>query len=233
MPAISNTLTSTQIDLGLSAIAAASFFVPFSESGNYLIQGVIGFALANLADRSLRWLLLDKSKHQQSNERLLHGIAFAVIEEALYSGILASQKMAWLIPRFLTSWALGSTAARTFEPLEEKQNTGISRDHKRGFWWALIREAALMGAPIQYSTPLLLAADSVIFGLIEVCPNKESRPLPRYSKEWIYKSVSGAAFRAIGNIFALHAGMASAVVQHVLFNISRAYPEKYPSRISS
>jgi len=235
MPGISlsNSLTGTQIDLGFSALAAASFFVPFSESGNFIIQGIRGFALANLADRSLRWLLLDKSKHQQSHGRLLQGICYAVIEEALYSGILATQKMAWLIPRFLTSWALGSTAARTFESVGEKQNIGISRDHKRGFLWGLFREAALMGAPIQYSTPLLLASDSVVFGLIEVCPNNESHPLPRYSREWIYKSVSGVAFRAIGNIVALHAGLASAVVQHVLFNISRAYPEKFPSRISS
>ncbi len=212
-------LTSPNIDSALTALAAGSFFLPFSWSGNFFIQGIRGFALANLADRALRRMLLKKIEIKE--EPILKGAASALIEEGLYSGILLTPGRWGTIPRFAVSLVLGATAARAVIKISPAK---ITRDNQLGFLWAVFREIAFTCLPTRIAIPFLIAEDSAVYGLSAVCPTK-SHSLIKHSPEWIYKSLSARMFRVVANSFALYAGFGSSAVQHLLFNFSRSFPE--------
>lgn len=211
---------SERFDFAISLLAAASFWIPHAGIGTLLIQGIRGFACANLADRVLRQIFLENKESRE--EPFLQGALHAVIEQGLYAGILQTRSSIWAIPRFATSLFLGATAARTFEPFPSSLVSGISRDQRWGFVWAILREIASCYTPLKYFVPLLIAADSAVSGLCEVCPQKGRPFLPRYNAQWTYKVFSRAIFQAAANLAAVRAGFISAMVQHLLFNFSRS-----------
>jgi len=212
--------TSERFDIALSLFAAASFWIPHSGIGTLLVQGIRGFACANLADRVLRQIFLEN--RESCGESFYYGSVSAVIEQGLYAGILQTRSSVWAIPRVAISLFLGATAARALEPLPSSLVAGISQDQKWGFVWAILREIASSYTPLKYSVPFLVAADSAVSGLCEVCPQKGKPSLQKYSAQWTYKVFSRAIFQVTANLAAIRAGFISAIVQHLLFNFSRS-----------
>lgn|GEM_PF-2360457 len=214
--------TSDRFDLAVSALAVASFFIPQCEYGGSLVKGLQGFAMANLADRCLRRFFLPS--FEKRGEPLLAGAVNAILEEGIYGGILQIRAGWGALFRFPVSWALGESAARSIVSVEEKP-VGFSSAAKIGALWAAFREM-LNWTPGSVSTPLLIAGDSAVCGLIGVCPKKKAAlRLPVLSREWTYKVLSGGVFRGIANCVAFQSGFLAAAVQHVLFNFSRSLPE--------
>lgn len=218
--------TSLSFDVAVTAVALTSCFVPWTpEKGtaaSKILTGVRSFALANLADRYFRRLLPPVGKKEPS---LVIAIGSAVAEGVLYSVVLRTNTLKWAIPRFVASLVLGKIAAYTFYPPVNttEKPTGFTKDTFVGFAWAVAREGLTL-VPGRFCSYLLIAADSVISGLVEVSPTSLN-PLPRFSYHWVYRSISACAFRAIADVARLYNGPVTAITQQVVFNISRALPD--------
>ncbi len=216
--------TSERFDLAITALAAASFWLPHAGAGTLLVQGLRSFACVNLADRVFQRIFLEV--REKKGGPLLQGSIHALIEQGIYAGILQTTSPIWALPRFAVSLILGATAVRSLDPSSIALAFGISRDNRWGFVWAIFREIASFFAPVKYSVPLLLAADSLISGFCEVCPLKGKLSLIQYETEWIYKVFSRTVFQGIANLLAIRMGFVSSLVQHLLFNFSRSFPSR-------
>ena len=220
--------TSDRFDLAVSAFAMASLFAPQLSYGQFLIKGMQGFAVANLADRCLRRYFLPPM--DLPGNSVLPGSVSALVEEGVYNGLLNLQGAWGTIVRLPLSWVVGEAAGRSLLETEKKQDEkagGFSAAAKIGALWAGFREIAFSWVPAPLSAPLLIGADSAVYALGEVCPKQNSvLRLPAFGREWTYKVLSAGIFRGVANFVGLQSGISAAVVQHILFNFSRALPEK-------
>lgn len=215
-------ITSKQFDVAISCVSVVSYFGGFGSSGTLsksIWRGLQSFSVVSYVDLLARMVLAKNVEKKELS--LSKGAMNAVAEEGVYSGILLTSNYAWIIPRFGAAVATGITAARTLVGKIEKESAGLTLDSKIGLAWAAAREFLLLSFPEHYAMPLLIAADSIVFGLAEVCPSKENPGPPKFSRIWSYKVLSATFFRAVANVVALETGLVSSIAQHVLFNFSR------------
>jgi hypothetical protein len=215
-------IKSDRFDIGATAVAVGLTIAGINSS---LVRGLQCFSLANIADRAARRAI--PSEVVKREPTLQNVLVNPLIEEAIYSGILLPQGPVWMIPRIGVALFTGMTAARAlFGRVEPQQNApGLTLDTKIGLAWSLAREVLCSALPSVYSIPLLVSADSIVFGLSEVCPSKEDPGPPQFSRVWYCKALSGAFFRATANTAALSFGIAASITQHLIFNFSRVLPE--------
>lgn len=215
-------MNSKLFDFSAYSVAAASYFLAPSTANfvNSSLCGVQAFALSSIFDRAVRRAFVQNANGQQPSARMT--LLDPLIEEAMYSGILLTQTNAWIVPRFFAALCTGTTAARALTSEQNKQ--GITLDTKIGFIWAVSRELLLTTVP-EPSIPLI-ALDSCVFALAEVCPKGQHPGLSKFGRGWSYKVISSAFFRATANTVASSHGISASITQHLLFNISRGFQKE-------
>lgn len=209
---------------GASYAAAGLSFCHSWKTGSAgpFSRGVQAFALVSIFDKAMRALFTNKARQQKTS--FTETIAAPFIEEAAYSGVLLTQSKIWMIPRWAVALFTGMTAARSLTgrvtPQKDQQN--FTLDAKIGFLWAIAREFLLWTLPASPALIVLTTLDSCVFALAEVCPKEDSRELPPFSGAWSYKVLTAAFFRFTANTAAKTQGIAAPLLQHLLWNISRA-----------
>lgn len=225
---VSHLFSSVHFDLAASAFALTASLKKWGSEASFsgsLITGVQLFSLTALFDRALRLTLGKEGKKGEASFKT--GAIHALLEEGLYAGVLLTQSSWWMIPRFGASLFTGMTAARSLlnRTHTASPKEGFSQDTRIGFAWAIARESLLLTLSPTYSQPLLVAADSAVFALSEVCPFQKSKAIPKFSGVWFSKVLSSAFFRATANTAALAKGITASLAQHLLFNASRTLPD--------
>lgn len=202
-----------------------------SERWNSVKLGLYGFTAATLVDRSLRRMLTYPAKQEKfdisrSVIACVFMIGIAILEEGIYTGLLRTESTGWMtIPRFIVSAGIAKTAARALSSYDLTSHR-ITPDTKLGFLWACSREIFLRTLPLPINIKANLAMDTVLYGLNEVSPSSTLQTsLTRYSSDWIYKLISGIAFRSIANATASYGGFIAPLTQHLCFNFLTLLPE--------
>jgi hypothetical protein len=223
---MSTSIQSKIFHLSAYSVAAAASFYDWSSGetsvSSSLVRGAQLFAIASVFDRAVKYVLARHAKPENITPTTTLFAPFA--EECMYSGVLLTQSIAWMIPRLAVAFFTGITAARslTGRVTAEQNKQGFTPDTKIGFLWALSRELLLWTLPSPLLPSALIAADSCVFALAEVCPKTGHPEVPKFSREWSYKVLSSAFFRATANVAALTHGMVASIGEHLLFNISHA-----------
>ncbi len=226
-------VSSKNFDFSAYVAAAASAYWG-GTTGTCLIdsflRGTQSFAIVSVFDKALRSLLVRNTEAQAISVK--QTLVNPFVEEALYSGVLLTQSRMWIIPRFAASLITGMTAARslTGRVTPEQNSQGLTPDTKIGFLWAISRELLLFSVASPTLSAVLIAADSCIFALAEVCPKQGEPDLPKFSSPWSYKVISSAFFRFTANRVAQTHGMVASIAQHLLFNISNCFGKNYSLR---
>jgi membrane protease YdiL (CAAX protease family) len=210
-------MTIKPFEVAATALAGASYYCNWGSGGKIsenLFRGVQCFAISNGVDRLAQLIFPTNAKPAEAP--FIGGMLHAVVEEIIYAGILQTENYLWMFPRFAFSLITGMRAVKGVVEIPQDA-PAPAIDLKIGFLWAIVREVLLQSLPKSYSTPLLIAADSSVFALIEIVPLK-SAPLEARR----YKALSAFFFRALANIAAQKTGLEASLTQHILFNISRS-----------
>jgi hypothetical protein len=203
-------------DIAASTLAGTSYLCGWGTSGEItenLVQGLQFFAVATCVNRIAQLAL--QSPVQVQPAPFIGVIANTIFTEVCYAGILPTQGIVWMIPRFAVSLITGMSATKAVVEIP-KDAPAPTLDLKMGFLWGVARETLLQALPKSFSTPLLIITDSGVYALIEMAPLKA---LPIEAR--LYTGISSLFFRIIGNVAALKTGIGASFTQHLLFNVSR------------
>lgn len=208
--------------LGITCLSELTNIIPAQGFGRSILQGLKYGSLAMVVDRVMRALIAENVNKVEGS--LEERVVSPLVEEGLYSGILATQSLAWSIPRFFAASLTSMTAARALMQEENSSQvikSKLTLDTKIGFVFAAVREVMLLTMTPAYSIPISVAADSIVFGLSEVCSSKKVKAPEKWSRNWSYKLLTSIFFRLTANTASQREGLLAATVQHLVFNFSR------------